>query len=82
MFCNPPLPAHPSLLTSLLHPCPVAQDIPPVYAPFFPSLQREQWFVILSEETTSSVVAYKEVKDLKPSVSGRAPSRAHSVIRT
>ena len=39
-----------------------------MYAPYYPTLQREQWFVILSEDTYKQVVFVQEIKDLKPSV--------------
>ena len=47
------------------------QDIPPVYAPYFPSLQREQWYVLLSVKSSKTVIMIKEIKDLKQSVRHR-----------
>ena len=41
----------------------VLQDVPPVYAPRFPKLQREEWFVIMSVEATGAIVSIKEIKE-------------------
>ena len=42
-----------------------------MYAPYFPSLQREQWYVLLSVKSSKTVIMIKEIKDLKQSVRHR-----------